>query len=56
MDNKSESGLLVVTGGHNDTNVPWDKMNGAQLIKKRVRFGFGPAKSDAKTEQIILAK
>jgi hypothetical protein len=54
MENKSE--LLVVTTGNQGQSVPWDKLSGATLIKRRVRLGFGPVSSDAKTDQIILAK
>jgi hypothetical protein len=51
----SDSGLVIVTGD-NSNLVPWSKISGAQLVKKRVRFGFGSAHQDAKTEQIIIAK
>jgi hypothetical protein len=51
------SELLVVTAGNNSQAVPWEQqLQGARLVKRRVRFGFGPSDSQAKTEQIILAK
>lgn len=53
---ESHSELLVVTAGNNSQGVPWEELQGARLIKRRVRFGFGPADTQAKTEQIILAK
>jgi hypothetical protein len=51
-----ESPLLVVTLGNNDKAVPWEKLHGAALIRRRVRFGFGSADAQGKTEQIIIAK
>lgn len=53
---ESPSELLVVTTGSNSDVVPWQSLQGAQLVRRRVRFGFGPADTQAKTEQIILAK
>jgi hypothetical protein len=48
--------LVVVTLGNNDAAVPWDKLHGAALIRRRVRIGFQPAHVEGKTDQIIIAK
>ena len=50
MDKQTE--LLIVRTG-NDDNVPWSE---AQLIKRRVRFGFQQEGTDTKADQIIIAK
>ncbi len=54
MENATE--LLVVTTGNSSQSVPWGSLQGAQLIRRRVKIGFGTLAADAKTEQIILAK
>jgi hypothetical protein len=51
-----DSPLLVVSMGNNAHEVPWDKLHGAALIRRRVRIGFQPLHAEGKTDQIIIAK